>query len=156
MVELSIAPSALRRRVAAVMVSYGVRGFTVRVGRSKAGSWAHCDFAGRELVFSVRLLESDWVFANQIILHEVAHALAGPKAGHGKVWRDTARAMGYRLGAKVPYDNPQRVEHHWAVTCATGLHSAVRHDKTFEDGAKKCGKCFEDGGGDVLLFWEAL
>jgi predicted SprT family Zn-dependent metalloprotease len=118
--------------------------------------WAHCDFVKRELVFNSQLLDCDWVFVNQIILHEVAHALAGVRAGHGKKWRDTAAAMGYRLGAKVPYSNPQRTPHHWAVTCETGLHSAMRHDKTFEDGEKMCGKCHDDGGGEVLLFWERL
>lgn len=153
---MSIAPVALRRRVASVMVSFGVRGYSVRVGRPKTLTWAHCDYMKRELVFNGQLLDCDWVFVNQIILHEVAHALAGVRAGHGRKWRDTARAMGYRLGAKVPYSNPQRVEHKWAVTCETGLHSAMRHDKTFADGERKCGKCHDDGAGDVLLFWEAL
>jgi predicted SprT family Zn-dependent metalloprotease len=153
---MSIAPAALRRRVASVMVSFGVHGYTVRVGRPTVASWAHCNFMKRELVFSAQLLDTDWVFVNQIILHEVAHALAGVRAGHGKKWRDTARGMGYRLGAKVPYSNPQREEYRWAVTCEIGLHSAMRHDKTFEDGAMKCGKCNDEGGGDVLLFWERL
>jgi predicted SprT family Zn-dependent metalloprotease len=153
---VSIAPAALRKRVAAVMVSFGVKGYTVRVGRSMLNSWAHCNFVKRELVFNANLLDTDWVFVNQIILHEVAHALAGVTAGHGKKWRDTAHAMGYRLGAKVPYSNPQREAYTYAVTCETGLHSAMRHAKTFADGGKLCGKCWEDGAGEVLLFWEAL
>ena len=153
---MSISPAALRRRAASVMVSFGVRGYSVRVGRPTVASWAHCNFVKRELVFSAQLLDTDWVFVNQIILHEVAHALTGVTAGHGKKWRDTAAAMGYRLGAKVPYSNPQRVEHKWAVTCETGAHSAMRHERTFGDREVKCGKCKDDGGGDVWLFWEAL
>src|SRR4030095_1637273 len=88
-----------------LMVDFGVRGYTVRVGRSVGHSWAHCDYAKRELVFHPRLLSCDWVFVNQICLHEVAHALAGKSAGHGRDWLAVARGMGYRLGVKVPYVN---------------------------------------------------
>ena len=148
--------SALRRRAAAVLVSYGVSGFTVRVGSIRAAAWAHCDFTRREIVFDPMLLGCDWVFANQIILHEVAHAIAGPQARHGRKWLDTARAMGYRLGAKVPRTDPQTIPHHWAVTCATGAHSAIKHERTYPDGAKLCRPCYESGGGEVMVFWEAL
>lgn len=33
---------------------------------------------------------------HQTMLHEVAHALAGHKAGHSKKWRDTATSIGYQ------------------------------------------------------------
>ena len=32
---------------------------------------------------------------HQVLLHEVAHALAGPKAGHGPQWKAVARDLGY-------------------------------------------------------------
>lgn len=32
---------------------------------------------------------------HQVLLHEVAHALAGPKAGHGPGWVSIARDIGY-------------------------------------------------------------
>jgi len=148
---------ALARRTASVMVNFGIRGYTPRVAvRPLPNAWAHCDFNKRELVFSPALLETDWVFANQIILHEAAHALAGPMANHGRKWKDTARSMGYRLGASVPYSDPQTMPHEWAVTCQTGEHSAMRHAKTFEDGEKMCGKCNDIGAGLVPLFWERL
>jgi hypothetical protein len=32
----------------------------------------------------------------QTVLHEIAHALCGPKEGHGKKWLATAKRIGYR------------------------------------------------------------
>src|SRR3954447_21566617 len=32
---------------------------------------------------------------HQILLHEVAHAMAGAGAGHGAIWLKTARGLGY-------------------------------------------------------------
>lgn len=37
------------------------------------------------------------------ILHEIAHALAGARAGHGERWKRTARSIGLK--------NPQRLKH---------------------------------------------
>lgn len=31
----------------------------------------------------------------QLMLHEIAHVLAGPKSDHGKLWKDEAKALGY-------------------------------------------------------------
>lgn len=147
---------ALKRRACTVMVDLGVRGFSARVGRVPYGVWAHCDYTRRELVFGRSLLRCDWVFANQIILHEVAHAEAGASAGHSRKWLDVARAMGYRLGVAVPYSEPIAGVHKWVAVCATGQHSAIRFERGAEDGVMGCGKCVEAGAGDVGVFWDRL
>lgn len=41
-------------------------------------------------------------FVRQTSLHEIAHILAGPKAGHGYAWLATARKLGYTGGRTVP------------------------------------------------------
>jgi hypothetical protein len=150
-----ITSKALRRRAATVMVDFGVRRFSVRVGRVESGVWAHCDYARRELVFGRALLLCDWVFVNQIILHEAAHALAGASAGHSKRWMDTARAMGYRLGAQVPYV-PVQGGHKWVAICETRQHSAIRYERGAADGERGCKPCLESGAGDVGVLWERL
>jgi hypothetical protein len=151
-----ISSRSLQRRAAAVMVDLGVRGYSVRVGRVPAGVWAHCDYTKRELVFGRSLRSCNWVFVNQIILHEVAHAMAGAVAGHSREWLSTARAMGYRLGVTIPYSGGVDHGHQWAAVCATGQHSAMRYERGAEDGESICGPCLESGAGDVGVYWEKL
>lgn len=151
-----ISSKSLRRRAAAVMVDFGVRGYSARVGAVKRGTWAHCDYAKRELVFSRALLWTDWIFVNQIILHEAAHALAGSSAGHGPSWMATARAMGYRLAAVVPYTDRVLGVHRWVATCETGMHSAIRYQQAAANGVLACRPCLESGAGDVGVLWERL
>lgn len=149
-----ITRGAVRRRVAALMIDYGLHGFSVRVGRLN-GVWAHCDYAAREIVMNVSLLRTDWVFIDQIARHEVAHGIAGAGAGHSKGWMEVARAMGYRLGAVVPYDKPVRgAIHRWVERCETGMHSAIKFERG-KDGVY-CGPCHESGSGLVLVGWETL
>lgn len=138
------------------MVDYGVTGYAVRVGRVK-GAWAQCDYRNRELVFDPVLLWCDWVFINQVVLHEVAHVIAGSRSGHNSKWLNTARAMGYRLGPVVPYRDRVIGVHRWVATCATGEHSAIRYERNEDaDVVVLCGKCSESGAGDVEVSWERL
>lgn len=39
-------------------------------------------------------IEANRPHARSVILHEIAHAVAGVAAGHGPAWRRTARALG--------------------------------------------------------------
>lgn len=151
-----ITKQSIRRRVAALMIDFGVKGYCVRVSSSTGTAWAHCDYERKEIVMHPRLLLCDWVFINQIALHEVAHALAGPKAGHGSTWLKTARGMGYRLGVKVPYVERVAGEHQWVAVCQTGQHSAIRYQKTAEDGELLCRPCHDSGAGNVGVFWDRL
>jgi len=154
---VAVTKQGIKRRVAALMVDFGVKGYTVRVGRSKGGSWAHCDYVKREIVMSSSLLSCDWVFINQIAIHEVAHAFVGPKVtAHGRDWLKTARSMGYRLGVKVPRGEPIKGEHKWVAVCETGLHSAIRFEKKAEDGVLLCRPCWDSGSGEVRVFWDRL
>lgn len=55
-----------------------------------------CDFGKKRISLSRYLAaryDDDEV--KQVLLHEVAHALAGAKAGHGTKWRTIARELGY-------------------------------------------------------------
>ncbi|MGH7575196.1 MAG: hypothetical protein ACREM1_08735 [Longimicrobiales bacterium] len=77
--------------------------------------------------------------------HEAAHALAGPKAGHGQAWRMWARRLGAearRCGsrkawAKSPaaHDGPK-----WIATCRKcGLSVSRRRRFAGWEGAAHCG-----------------
>jgi predicted SprT family Zn-dependent metalloprotease len=107
------------------------------------------------LNFSPQLLRCDLVFVNQIILHEVAHALTGP-VGHGSQWLKMARALGYELNAKVPYDYPLARGFKYVLMCENLTHSSLRKEKTYESGARNCALCHDAGAGAVPMLWEAL
>lgn len=51
------------------------------------------------------------------IRHELAHALAGHDAGHGREWRAWARALGCRPEARCPEDRIRRPRRRYAAHC---------------------------------------
>lgn len=57
--------------------------------------FGYCDYENRVISQSRHLAElNDEYHCEQNVLHEIAHALAGSKAGHGPRWRRIARAIG--------------------------------------------------------------
>ena len=59
------------------------------------------------------------------ILHEIAHALAGPRHGHDATWRTIARRIGCNAERCVSEAAPQ-VETPWMGICSAG-HTVGRH-----------------------------
>jgi predicted SprT family Zn-dependent metalloprotease len=69
-----------------------------------------CRFRRREIGFSLYYVEkSSWDEITDTILHEIAHALVGPKHGHDLAWK----AKCVEIGAK-----PMRLASEEAVTTA--------------------------------------
>ncbi|MFM8926697.1 MAG: SprT-like domain-containing protein [Rhodoluna sp.] len=63
-------------------------------GRRRAGL---CSYTDKKITVSRYLsLVHSVDDVRQTILHEIAHALTGPKEGHGKRWLATAKKIGYR------------------------------------------------------------
>lgn len=79
-----------------------------------------CDHARRRITVSRHLAERfDDDAIHQVLLHEVAHAIAGPRAGHGPAWRSTAQGLGY-VGKRT-HDGPIAVERAaWVGQCPAG------------------------------------
>jgi len=102
-----------------------------------AGTWAfgfdhaktragQCDFAQKRITVSrhlaARFSDDD---VEQVLLHEVAHALAGARAAHGPKWKRTAAAIGY-TGSRL-HDGPIASElAPWIGTCPAG-HEHFRY-----------------------------
>lgn len=54
-----------------------------------------CDYQAKTLYLSIPLVELNHENAvRDTLLHEIAHALAGHRAGHGPRWREVARRIG--------------------------------------------------------------
>ena len=97
-----------------------------------------CNFSEKRITVSRYLAgryEDDEV--HQILLHEVAHALAGPSAGHGPTWKATARELGY-VGKRL-HDGAIASElAPWVGTCPAG-HVHYRYRKPTRP--LSCGRC---------------
>ena len=103
--------------------------------RTRAGL---CDYAARRVSVSRPLaLRWDDDEVHQVLLHEVAHALAGAGAGHGPRWRRVAADLGYR-GGRV-HDGEVATElAPWVGTCPVG-HDHYRYRRPTRPLA--CGRC---------------
>ncbi|MCU1550216.1 MAG: hypothetical protein JWR36_776 [Glaciihabitans sp.] len=97
-----------------------------------------CSFAIHRITVSRYLAgryEDDEI--HQILLHEIAHALAGPRAGHGARWRTIASNLGY--DGKRTHDGSIADEFApWVGTCPAGhIHYRYKRPR----GVLTCGKC---------------
>lgn len=83
------------------------------------------------------------------ILHEVAHALVGPRHGHDAVWRETAVGIGCSGERCVSAEAP-RVEADWLGVCPAG-HTTDRHRRP--ERVMTCGTCSRTFDLAHLLTW---
>ncbi|HAM27326.1 MAG TPA: sprT domain-containing protein [Microbacteriaceae bacterium] len=74
---------------------------------------------------------------HQVLLHEVAHAMAGTRAGHGPKWKAIAAELGYE-GKRLHDGEIANELAPWVGTCPAGhLHYRYRTPTR----ALACGKC---------------
>ncbi len=74
---------------------------------------------------------------HQVLLHEVAHALAGPRAGHGPGWKRVAAELGYEGGRTHSGPVPDELAP-WVGTCPNG-HLTYRYRRPSRP--TSCGVC---------------
>jgi predicted SprT family Zn-dependent metalloprotease len=86
---------------------------------------------------------------HQVLLHEVAHALAGPRAGHGPRWRAIADELGY-VGKTTVDKSVADDLAPWVGTCPRG-HVHYRYRRPSRD--LSCGKCSRRFSREFLIEW---
>ena len=87
-----------------LMDEHGLTGWTLAFVESRRGLGA-CDFSDRQIrIGRGHALEGNEEEIRDTVLHEIAHAIAGPEAGHGPLWKATARRIGATPRAKT-YDD---------------------------------------------------
>jgi hypothetical protein len=109
-----------------------------------------CDYTRKRISVS-RYLAARWSDddVHQTLLHEVAHAMAGPAAGHGAAWKRTAESLGY-VGGRT-HDGPIATElAPWVGTCPRG-HVHYRHRKPTRD--LSCARCSRAFSREFLISW---
>ncbi|MGN6753177.1 MAG: SprT-like domain-containing protein [Intrasporangium sp.] len=142
--DLSEALSLARELVRA----HRLDGWTVGLDRAKARA-AACHFRDRRITLSSHLTalhEQDEV--RDSILHEIAHALVGPRHGHDEVWRATAIAIG-STGSRCVEGGPA-VSGNWWGTCRAGHHT-TRHRRP--ERVMTCARCSSTFDVRYLLAW---
>lgn len=98
-----------------LIAKHGLRRWTFRYNRGKR-TLGICNYTRKRIELSqFYVAHNDEASVRDTILHEIAHALAGERAGHGPKWQ----AVCQRIGA-----TPERLDHtaimpkgHWAATC---------------------------------------
>jgi predicted SprT family Zn-dependent metalloprotease len=110
-----------------------------------------CNFGTKRITVSRYLTataEDDDI--HQVLLHEVAHAMAGSKAGHGPQWKSTAARIGY-IGTRLYPSSIANDLAPWVGTCPAG-HKHYRHRRPAQIMA--CGTCSRRFDEAHVLVWE--
>jgi len=97
-----------------------------------------CDYRTKRITVSRYLaarFDDDEI--HQVLLHEVAHALAGHQAAHGAAWKRVARDIGY-VGGTTHHGETAVELAPWVGTCPAG-HVTYRHRRPSR--ATSCAKC---------------
>lgn len=109
-----------------------------------------CDHSRHRITVS-RYLAARWEDdeIHQILLHEVAHAITGPRAGHGPVWKRTADSLGYVGGTTHRGETADELAP-WVGTCPNG-HVFYRHRRPAR--ALSCGRCSRGFAKEFVISW---
>jgi predicted SprT family Zn-dependent metalloprotease len=111
-----------------------------------------CHYADRRITLSRHLvLYLTAPEVDQALLHEIAHAKAGAKAGHGPAWRQAAARLGYTGRRTMPVPDA-RAQARWTAACPRG-HEYHRHRRP--SGKAYCSVCARGGEWHALRWMEA-
>lgn len=112
--------------------------------------FGQCDHRRRRITLSRHLCQvSDIEGVEQVILHEIAHALVGARAGHGQRWLQTARQIGYRGGRTHSTDTSHDTAP-WLGTCPQG-HEILRYRKPSR--TVSCSACERTFNPNYVISW---
>lgn len=138
-----------RRLAQELMAQHGLTGWRFEFDRAKRRAGI-CRHAQRVIGLSAPLtrLHPD-AEVRDTLLHEIAHALAGPRAGHGPVWAATARRIGCSAERCVPEDAPS-VPGSWVGVCSRG-HSVDRHRRP--ERVLLCTRCGDRPTAERVFEW---
>jgi predicted SprT family Zn-dependent metalloprotease len=134
----TFAPSDARRLAQRLMARHGLDGWTFGFNRAKR-TMGLCRHHARRVELSVYfVLANDQASVRDCILHEIAHALAGLKAGHGPKWQRTCR----RIGAKPERcGEAQMPDGKWRAVCPGCRRKYTRHRRPKRNLLYSCSEC---------------
>ena len=138
-----------RRVATSLMARHGLSGWRLVFDNAKTRAGV-CRFDSKQIGLSrplIGLYEAGQV--TETVLHEIAHALAGPRHGHDRVWRVIARRIGCSGERCMPPDAP-RVDGPWVGLCPAG-HRTTAHRRPIR--VKSCRACSPGFDASVIYVW---
>ena len=110
-----------------------------------------CSYTDRRITISKYMVSIHSIDeSRQVMLHEIAHALSGKRAGHSKKWLETAKSIGYRAerfsGAQIAEATAP-----WIGYCPAG-HEHFRYRRP--TGESSCGVCGRQFSRANLIRWQ--
>lgn len=111
---------------AQMMKAHGLHDWrlTLDHARRRAGQ---CDYRNKTISLSRHYVRyADEAHIHDTILHEIAHALVGPRHGHDSIWRQKAREIGCTA---TRCHNLEFSHAKWVMRCPNGCFEVSRHRK---------------------------
>ena len=130
------------------MLPDGSWAFVFDSARQRAGL---CNYTDKQISLSKYIVEHHSIDQSmQVVLHEIAHALAGKSAGHGPTWKAQAKALGYRAEKFTGKEIAEQTAK-WIGECSQGhRHYRYRSPKV----QLACGYCGRGFNPKHLIRWE--
>lgn len=117
-------------------------------------TFGRCHYGFKEISLSTQLVAmNDAERVERTVLHEIAHALAGKKAGHGYKWRAICVRLGGDGIRNWSDENTNPVPPKYIGTCPAG-HTSRRYRKPRS--IQSCGKCSPVFSREHLIKWRAV
>ncbi len=131
------------------MDEHGLHGWAFAFDRARVRAGA-CHFTDRRITLSRALAAAQEEHeVRETVLHEIAHALVGPRHGHDAVWRARARQIG-ASGERCYAAEEPLVPGRWQGRCALG-HVVHRHRRPVR--LLLCGRCRTVPDPQRVLAW---
>ena len=112
---------------AELMAEHELIGWRLRLDHAKRRA-GQCDYNQRVISLSRHYVRyADMAHIRDTILHEIAHALVGPRHGHDAVWRQKAREIGC---SAMRCHTLSFARAKWLMSCPNGCFQVERHRKT--------------------------
>lgn len=123
-------------RMQDLMDENGLTGWTFTWIKAKT-TLGLCNHTKRELSLSTHLVDNnEWPEVRKVVVHEIAHALAGPNHGHDRHWRIICLTLG---GDGKRCSAAATVAPTWVATCPGCKRTTGQHRAPLR--VKACGSC---------------
>tara|TARA_R100000656_G_C3921707_1_gene123011 strand:+ start:79 stop:573 length:495 start_codon:yes stop_codon:yes gene_type:complete len=126
-----------------LMEKHKLDGWKLKFDESKS-HLGQCRYSEKSIYLSILYTEiNNYKIIRNVILHEIAHALAGSGHGHNRIWRTIARSIGC-TGERCT-NGAERPRGKWTRHCNNCKFEYQSDRRTSK--VRACGKCCEKHNG---------